>query len=67
VTCGDCGIDAAAPRLRNRKVAGARFRCEPYGLVFGLPTTGKQRHRPAGSPIKRASGAESPASRELSA
>jgi hypothetical protein len=49
VTCGNCGqrrtIDAAAPRLRNRKVAGARFRCEQCGSV-GLPTIGKQRRWP---------------------
>jgi hypothetical protein len=47
VTCGNCGhrrtIDAASPRLRDRRVAGARFRCEQCGSV-GLPTIGK-RHR----------------------
>jgi hypothetical protein len=49
VTCGNCGhrrtIDAASPRLRNRKIAGARFRCEQCGSV-GLPTIGKQRRWP---------------------
>jgi hypothetical protein len=49
VTCAQCGhrrvIDAASPRLRGRKVAGARFRCEPCGAV-GLPTIGKQRRWP---------------------
>ena len=49
VTCGNCGhrriIDAASPRLRNRKIAGARFRCERCGSV-GLPTIGKQRRWP---------------------
>jgi hypothetical protein len=32
VTCAGCGhrrtIDAASPRLRHRRIAGARFRCE---------------------------------------
>jgi predicted RNA-binding Zn-ribbon protein involved in translation (DUF1610 family) len=50
VTCGNCGhrrtIDAASPRLRNRKIAGARFRCEQCGSV-GLPTIGKQRRWPS--------------------
>ena len=49
VTCANCGhrrtIDAASPRLRNRKIAGARFRCEQCGSV-GLPTIGKQRRWP---------------------
>jgi hypothetical protein len=49
VTCGNCGhrrtIDAASPRLRDRKIAGARFRCEQCGSV-GLPTIGKQRRWP---------------------
>jgi len=49
VTCAQCGhqrtIDAASPRLRDRKVAGARFRCEHCGSV-GLPTIGKQRRWP---------------------
>jgi hypothetical protein len=45
VTCGNCGIDVAAPRLRNRKVARSRFRCEQWALVR-LPTIGKQRRRP---------------------
>jgi len=46
VTCPNCGhrrsIDGAAPRLRNRRVAGARFRCEQCGSV-GLPSIGKQK------------------------
>jgi DNA-directed RNA polymerase subunit RPC12/RpoP len=46
VSCPNCGhrrtIDTAAPQLRNRRVAGARFRCEHCGAV-GLPTLGKQR------------------------
>ena len=37
--------DAASPRLRNRRVAGARFRCEQCGSV-GLQTIGKQRRWP---------------------
>jgi RNase P subunit RPR2 len=49
VTCAQCGhrrtIDAASPRLRDRKVAGPRFRCEQCGSV-GLPTIGKQRRWP---------------------
>ena len=46
VTCPNCGhsrtIDGNAPRLRNRRIAGARFRCEQCGSV-GLPSIGKQR------------------------
>jgi hypothetical protein len=49
VTCAHCGhrrtIDGASRRLRNRRVAGARFRCEQCGSV-GLPTIGKQRRGP---------------------
>jgi hypothetical protein len=49
VTCANFGhrrtIEAASPRLRNRKVAAARFRCEQCGSV-GLPTIGKQRRWP---------------------
>jgi len=49
VTCPRCGhrrtIGAASPRLRDRRVAGARFRCEQCGSV-GLPTIGKQRRWP---------------------
>jgi DNA-directed RNA polymerase subunit RPC12/RpoP len=49
VTCPQCGhrraIDAASPKLRDRKIAGARFRCERCGSV-GLPTIGKQRRWP---------------------
>lgn len=46
VTCSNCGhcrlIDGNAPALRDRKVAGARFRCERCGSV-GLPSLGRQR------------------------
>lgn len=46
VTCPNCGhrrvVDGNAPRLRNRRIAGARFRCEACGSV-GLPSIGKQR------------------------
>ena len=46
VSCPNCGhtrtIDGNAPRLRNRRVAGARFRCEQCGSV-GLPSIGKPR------------------------
>lgn len=49
VTCPNCGhrrlIDGNAPLLRDRKVAGARFRCEQCGSV-GLPSLGKQRRWP---------------------
>jgi DNA-directed RNA polymerase subunit RPC12/RpoP len=46
VTCPNCShrrlIDGNAPALRDRLVAGARFRCENCGSV-GLPELGKQR------------------------
>ena len=46
VTCPNCNhrrlIDGNAPGLRDRPVAGARFRCEKCGSV-GLPELGKQR------------------------
>ena len=46
VACPNCGhrrvIDGNSPRIRNRRVAGARFRCEQCGSV-GLPSIGKQR------------------------
>ncbi len=46
VTCPNCShrkvIDGDAPALRDRPVAGARFRCEKCGSV-GLPELGKQR------------------------
>jgi predicted RNA-binding Zn-ribbon protein involved in translation (DUF1610 family) len=46
VICANCGhrrtIDGASPRLRNRRIAGARFRCEHCGSV-GLPSIGKQK------------------------
>jgi len=46
VICPNCGhrrlIDGNAPALRDRKVAGARFRCAQCGSV-GLPELGRQR------------------------
>ncbi|HEY2875289.1 MAG TPA: hypothetical protein VGJ56_25405 [Reyranella sp.] len=46
VICPNCNhrrlIDGNAPRLRDRPIAGARFRCEKCGSV-GLPELGKQR------------------------
>lgn len=46
VTCPNCShrrlIDGNALALRDRRVAGARFRCEQCGSV-GLPELGKQR------------------------
>jgi predicted RNA-binding Zn-ribbon protein involved in translation (DUF1610 family) len=49
VACPNCGhrktIDGNAPGLRNRRIAGARFRCEQCGSV-GLPSIGKQRRWP---------------------
>lgn len=49
VTCPNCGhrktVDGNAPGLRNRRIAGARFRCEECGSV-GLPSIGKQRRWP---------------------
>lgn len=46
VVCPNCNhrrvIDGNVPTLRNRRVAGARFRCEKCGSV-GLPEIGKQR------------------------
>jgi hypothetical protein len=48
VTCANCGhsrtMDADAPRLRRRRVAGARFRWEACGSA-GLPTIGRRRSR----------------------
>jgi DNA-directed RNA polymerase subunit RPC12/RpoP len=50
VACPNCGhrrlIDGSAPALRDRKVAGARFRCAQCGSV-GLPSLGRQRLWPA--------------------
>ena len=44
VTCANCGhrriLDGNSPRLRTRRVAGARFRCEECGSI-GLPTIGQ--------------------------
>ena len=41
VTCANCGhkreIDASTPRLRERRIAGARFRCRQCGSI-GLPS-----------------------------
>jgi len=46
VICPNCShrrlIDGSAPRLRDRPIAGARFRCEKCGSV-GLPSLGRQR------------------------
>lgn len=46
VACPNCNhrrlIDGSAPALRDRRIAGARFRCEECGSV-GLPELGKQR------------------------
>jgi DNA-directed RNA polymerase subunit RPC12/RpoP len=46
VACPNCNhrrlIDGNAPGLRDRRVAGARFRCEKCGSV-GLPSLGRQR------------------------
>ena len=46
VICPNCNhrrlIDGSVPALRDRPVAGARFRCEKCGSV-GLPELGKQR------------------------
>jgi DNA-directed RNA polymerase subunit RPC12/RpoP len=46
VTCPNCNhrrvVDGKAPELRDRPIAGARFRCEKCGSV-GLPELGKQR------------------------
>jgi DNA-directed RNA polymerase subunit RPC12/RpoP len=46
VTCPNCNhrrlIDGNAPNLRDRPIAGARFRCEKCGSV-GLPELAKQR------------------------
>ncbi len=46
VTCPNCNhrrlIDGNAPSLRDRPIAGARFRWEKCGSV-GLPELGKQR------------------------
>jgi DNA-directed RNA polymerase subunit RPC12/RpoP len=46
VSCPNCNhrrtIDGNASRLRDRPIAGARFRCEKCGSV-GLPELGKHR------------------------
>jgi len=46
VTCPNCGhrrsIDGTSPQLRERRIAGARFRCEQCGSI-GLPSIGKQK------------------------
>jgi predicted RNA-binding Zn-ribbon protein involved in translation (DUF1610 family) len=45
VTCPRCGhrktIDGNQPRLRHRRIAGARFRCEKCGSV-GLQSIAQQ-------------------------
>jgi len=46
VTCGHRRTtDAALSRLRSRRIAGARFRCEQCGSV-SLPTIGMPRRLP---------------------
>jgi DNA-directed RNA polymerase subunit RPC12/RpoP len=46
VNCSNCNhrriLDGATPTLRERRVAGARFRCAECGSV-GLPTISKFR------------------------
>ena len=46
VTCPNCGhrrsIDGKAPKVRDRRIAGARFRCDDCGSI-GLPSIGKAR------------------------
>jgi hypothetical protein len=46
VTCANCGhrssIDGGSPQLRERRIAGARFRCEHCGSI-GLPSIAKQK------------------------
>ena len=52
VTCANCGhsrtIDGTAPRLRNRRIAGARFRCEQCGSVPAQHRQAAPLDRPAG-------------------
>jgi DNA-directed RNA polymerase subunit RPC12/RpoP len=46
VTCQRCGhvavIDDTAPRLRNQRLAGRRYRCARCGAI-GLPSLGTRR------------------------
>ena len=52
VTCANCGhsrtIDGNAPGLRNRRIAGARFRCEQCGSVPAQHRQAAPLDRPAG-------------------
>lgn len=46
VTCQCCGhqavIDDTSPKLRNRPIAGRRYRCQQCGAI-GLPSLGTRR------------------------
>jgi predicted RNA-binding Zn-ribbon protein involved in translation (DUF1610 family) len=46
VTCQRCGhvavVDDQAPRLRNQRLAGRRYRCQQCGAI-GLPSLGTRR------------------------
>jgi DNA-directed RNA polymerase subunit RPC12/RpoP len=46
VTCQKCGhwavIDDKAPKLRNQRIAGRRYRCAQCGAI-GLPSLGTRR------------------------
>jgi hypothetical protein len=46
VTCQRCGhvavVDDKAPRLRNQRLAGRRYRCAECGAI-GLPSLGTRR------------------------
>jgi hypothetical protein len=46
VTCQRCGhvavVDDQAPRLRNQRLAGRRYRCQRCGAI-GLPSLGTRR------------------------
>ena len=46
VTCQRCGhvavVDDQAPRLRNQRLSGRRYRCQQCGAI-GLPSLGTRR------------------------
>jgi predicted RNA-binding Zn-ribbon protein involved in translation (DUF1610 family) len=46
VACQKCGhvavVDDQAPRLRNQRLAGRRYRCQQCGAI-GLPSLGTRR------------------------
>jgi DNA-directed RNA polymerase subunit RPC12/RpoP len=46
MTCQKCGresvVDDTAPRLRNQRLAGRRYRCQKCGGI-GLPSLGARR------------------------